>query len=863
MAAIKIQKFLGAAPKVSAELLPDGAGQVAYNLQLYSGDLIPYSEPAVVDSIPRTGVIKTIYGLYDPDTSTLQWLSWLADVDITTISASSDDEQRFYYTGDGVPKVSNYTLATTGSEPYPLSYYELGLPLPSTTPTAAAVTFSSPTSTHYERDTGNTAIITTAAAHGLRTGNVVTVRGFTGGAVPESFNITNTRITVTSTTTFEYYSAGDAAAEAADTNGVIDLAGSTVTRAYTYTWYTPWLEESIGADPTDTFYLKEGQTVIVSDLPTAAPAGDNFIRGMRLYRTLSTASGTEFYHLSTLWFPLVASKVTRLSNVVTLEMSDAHNLFVGDKFKLGKCTDATFDITGAVVVSVVNATTVTYAQTAGDVSEKAETTGTLYHNVAELEGDTPRYWGDDSVATATIERTSNVATMEMGAAHGLLTNHIVTISGMTDGTFDEADVTITVTGSTTFTYPNTGGDEVNAADTGGTVVNDSYMDDFDYLNLVNILTTEEYDAPHDDMVGLKLVQNNMVVGFFDNQLCFAEPGHPHAWPEKYRRTFEYDIVAVEAVGGYLIVLTEEYAYRVSGSDPFTLSIARIDTPYPCLSKRSVVNMGYGVLYATYGGLAMWTPSTGLSLATKYIHDWDTWDDDIDPTTIVGQFFNDKYFGSYDGGSFIFERDEKIGGYYITAGHQFNSAWQDPADNALYTSSDELGNITQWGSSVWPLRHLEWKSKAIITKGYMNIGAARVVADYTLTDEDTTAYATYNNAVAAFNTAIWVNAEQLGTMNGPTDYIVDTVPILNFGELNRTVVHGDGLTRTARTVPSAYAITFQLWQNKTLAFTTTVTDDSIFRCPAGYKSDTFEVAVAGSARVRAIHLGETPDGLRKA
>jgi hypothetical protein len=105
--------------------------------------------------------------------------------------------------------------------------------------------------------------------------------------------------------------------------------------------------------------------------------------------------------------------------------------------------------------------------------------------------------------------------------------------------------------------------------------------------------------------------------------------------------------------------------------------------------------------------------------------------------------------------------------------------------------------------------------------------------------------------------------QLNTINGPTDFLVGSVPTFNFGELNRTVVHGDSQTRSNRTAPVTYSIVFQLWQNKTLVFTQVITDDSIFRCPAGYKSDTFEVAVSGSARVRAIHIGETPDGLRKA
>jgi hypothetical protein len=101
MAGVKIEKFLGIAPKISPELLPNTAGQIANNCKLYSGDLIPYPQPVVVDNTERTGTIRTIYALRNPNTQELEWLSWLTDVDIARLATDEDNEQRFYYTGDG------------------------------------------------------------------------------------------------------------------------------------------------------------------------------------------------------------------------------------------------------------------------------------------------------------------------------------------------------------------------------------------------------------------------------------------------------------------------------------------------------------------------------------------------------------------------------------------------------------------------------------------------------------------------------------------------------------------------------------------------------------------------------------------
>jgi len=175
MPAVKITTFLGTAPKISPELLPAAAAQIANNCKLYSGDLIPYPQPVIVDNTSRTGVIKTLFILRDPVTNAKKWLSWLTDVDIAIASKTNKDEQRFYYSGDGVPKVSNYELATTGAAPYPVAAYDLGLPLPTTVATTVATTFTTKATASFFRDAGNIATITTGVAHNLKSGSIISI----------------------------------------------------------------------------------------------------------------------------------------------------------------------------------------------------------------------------------------------------------------------------------------------------------------------------------------------------------------------------------------------------------------------------------------------------------------------------------------------------------------------------------------------------------------------------------------------------------------------------------------------------------------------------------------------------------------
>jgi hypothetical protein len=709
-------------------------------------------------------------------------------VDIAVASSTEDDEQRFYYTGDGAPKVSNYALATKTGVPYPNTYYNLGLPLPTTVPTTSAASFTVTNTASYARDSGNTATITTGTAHSLSTGNVVTVRDFTTTA-GETFNSTNVQVTVTGTTTFQYFNSGDAVSTVADTAGRVDLAGNTQIRTYVYTWITPWGEESIASLPSNELYIKEGQVITVTGLPTATPSASYFVRGLRLYRTLVSASGTEYYKLSDLWFPVSPTTASRSGNVSSVTLAEPHNFIVGDRFKLSSFTTSSFNITDGIVTVVTDDYTFSYAQTAGDIGATTQTAGSMYHDVAEEITDPARYWGDSSY---------------------------------------------------------------------------TYTDDFLYTNLLGLLNSDYYDEPSPSMTGLRVAHNNILVGFFDNQLCFSEPGNPHAWPIKYRLTFDSDIIAIEPVSGYIVILTEAYPYAVSGNDPATMVVARIDMLYPCLSKRSVVNMGYGVVYATHGGLAVYSLSKGLSLITKMVHDWDTWNENLTPSTLVGHFYKDKYFGSYSGNSLIFEKDEKSGGFFTTVQTTFTAAWTDQITNKMYYITDTTGDIYEWDDMTQPLTPMEWKSKVVVTKKYMNLGAARVIADYDTPQSEIDAVAVYNVAAKAYNVLRWSEAAQLGTLNGPTDYLVAGTRVNNDGTINGCkVINGDCITRDLKSTTTFLCITFKLWVDKVLVFQGNVCSDKIFRLPAGYRSDTFEVSVSGAARVRAIHLGETPYGLRGA
>lgn len=104
MAQILITKFAGMAPSVSPKLLPEGFGTEVKNLDTRFGDFRPFFTPATVQSATAG---QTLYRFATNST----FITSTSDVDYARGPLASDVTERTYYTGDGVPKVTDITLA--------------------------------------------------------------------------------------------------------------------------------------------------------------------------------------------------------------------------------------------------------------------------------------------------------------------------------------------------------------------------------------------------------------------------------------------------------------------------------------------------------------------------------------------------------------------------------------------------------------------------------------------------------------------------------------------------------------------------------------------------------------------------------
>ncbi len=126
---IDIQNFKGSTPKVDRKLLPDGYATVAQNCRTDSGSLVPYNGTSFIVTPGKAGVKKTIFKYND------FWLHWTTVVDVIRGPIAGDTSDRVYWTGDGLPKVSDASIITAGGgTQYPTNSYTLGVPAPTTAP---------------------------------------------------------------------------------------------------------------------------------------------------------------------------------------------------------------------------------------------------------------------------------------------------------------------------------------------------------------------------------------------------------------------------------------------------------------------------------------------------------------------------------------------------------------------------------------------------------------------------------------------------------------------------------------------------------------------------------------------------------
>jgi hypothetical protein len=240
------------------------------------------------------------------------------------------------------------------------------------------------------------------------------------------------------------------------------------------------------------------------------------------------------------------------------------------------------------------------------------------------------------------------------------------------------------------------------------------------------LRSKNWTEPRSDMFGLVQMANGIMAGFSGNTVCFSEPFVPHAWPRKYEQSVDATIVGGAVFDQSLLVATKRSLYLFTGSDPAQLTSERLAITQTCVSKRSMVEMNGGVVFACPDGLAYIGPG-GFKLLSDGLLTRSQWQA-YKPDSMHAYNTDTDYVVFYDTGTvkkgLLFSFGTEMSfcelDFYATAG------FRDRGRDALYLCVNGTGSnreIRKWdaGSAL----SMTWESGEFRLEAPVNMSVARV------------------------------------------------------------------------------------------------------------------------------------------
>ena len=621
-----ITSFRGESPRITPRALPDNAAQDATNARLLTGDLTAWRQFLFTHALANAGPVQTISlmaGTY--------WLSWDADVDVARGIIPGDTTYRTYLTSPGfysTPRYTNLALATTGGpEPYPVATRPLGVPPPDSVPTV--VLGIDPTATGFfvditdAGDALSSAWTTSPIASGSNYTSDVTQDAGIGNPAP-SYKLHFLNNADGTKPCYAYRNFGIAAATiiAMDVDFYMTAAGGQ------YQARIRIANDSTGVGLSGQvhfpFGTSAGPYLSISSVSSWADAGSSLVEMPVGALTMAT-----WYHM---YMRLVknadgtSTLTATLSQGSTSFGSVTHTATIGIGDFCGYTAIAA-DLGSAQATYFDN----TRVQASGSLNTNEILLATSYvftyvNDIGEESA--------PSLPSATVVRADGVSAT------------VTTSVSIPTGISDDYSITTkrlyrAATGNTGTVFRFVAEIPLTQAD---------YVDTLTDAELGEVLPSDIWALPPDDLEGILALPNGVMAGFSKNELCLSAQNHPHAWPVEYRLTTDTNIIGIGNIDNTVVIGTESFVYVATGNDPAAYSMSKFEVPHSCMSKRSFAYMTrVGVIFAGPDGLLA---VTGIGQVVKLTSDvftdlqWKAYN----PASMRAVAHNDIYWLFWEAGS---------------------------------------------------------------------------------------------------------------------------------------------------------------------------------------------------------------------
>jgi hypothetical protein len=229
--------------------------------------------------------------------------------------------------------------------------------------------------------------------------------------------------------------------------------------------------------------------------------------------------------------------------------------------------------------------------------------------------------------------------------------------------------------------------DISSAGNSGSGFTDSTAD----TALGEEVPSTDWDEPPADLQGIMHAGNGIIAGFSGKTLYFSERYLPHAWPEQYQLTTNYNIVALANLPDGILVLTEGKPSIATGNDPAGMTLAELDFPQSCISARGVAEMGDSVIYPSPDGMMQLSSSGGRNL-TEMVFSRDQWSQYAFTAQdeLQGFFWEGQYIG-------FGKTSETVNGFLRSTGFVIDPRGQSPSFSWLEgTYDDGTNDGREWG-----------------------------------------------------------------------------------------------------------------------------------------------------------------------
>jgi hypothetical protein len=785
MAKFNVSEFFGIAPKIPPRYLKEGFAQTAINCEAIGNSLKPLKGLGATIKTLATTATKTIYKFGQDNTAENEhWFSWDSDVDVCRSQIAGDTNEWTFYTGDGAPKAT-YAGIALGAGKLPVASIPLGLPAPDTAPTVAAEDYVPDTepatiylssavlqnlTTEYglkvsldneasytDVPLANKTAATVAAALDAVSGISAIVEG---GGVEITTDAGGRDVTLSIKTSDDNF-AGDAAgggdagpAEVELNYGHIQDMGAYAladrgglgvslsfrnhpedgpyTDAFQISNYKGPINQAViinwlSGNPNLTAYAR-GSAVVLRSTSVGLNARARFyFLEEGNYNSYQTAEGAGTN---------AGPAVLVIPPSVRLNLNTLDDIFVTVNGGAEQRVELQGTTAAAVAGSLSAVSGITATHDGINVTMTTSLTGasasisyryrTTRANIISATGKTLDT-GTKETRVYVFTWVNKVADFEMESAPSPATESI--------DVYADQDVTLSAFPAIPAGYAATNRRVYRSVD--GTylfvkefgMVATTFLDDLEADDLGEELPSMDWSMPPADLKGLVNLPNGIMAGFVGRDIYFSEPYRPYAWPETYIQTVDYPIVGLGVLDTTLVVLTKGTPYFVQGSHPDSMVVVKTDIEQACLSKRSIVAIAGGVVYASPDGLVSVSPG-GSKIITADLVTRDQWQYNVAPWSVHAFEHDLKYHAFYDTGA-------KQGGFimdFATGSLTMHDIYAECGFSELKTDKLFVANgaaVTRWAQG--DALTFTWRSKRFTFPHYIMFSSAQVEAEeYPLT-----------------------------------------------------------------------------------------------------------------------------------